>query len=714
MSFNSKKSKNNALVTNKPITKKHKNLADLFQHGVSLHQQGRISEARAVYQHVLTSHTQHVDALYLLGVAEFQFGNYQGAVNLYDKVISLRPNHMMAYNNLGIVLGISGQWQEALTVYDKAIQVNSSFAITFYNKGQALIEIRHFEAAIAAFDKALALQADFAEAFLNRAFANYSLKNYKYSLSDINQALKIQPQNVKALNIRGLILYGLHQINEALQDFESAVHLEPNLAEAWYNRGNILNDLKRFDDSLESFDKAFAIQPDTDFLLGTWIHSKMMVGDWTNFESNLQLLTDRIKQNKKSTASFAVLTLIDSLEVQRKAAEIWVREKFPFNPALGPIKNSTKKDKIRIGYFSPDFRNHPMAQWVAELFELHDKKKFEVFGFYFGPPTQDLTHQRIAASFTNYFDVSDKNDQEIALQARELGIDIAIDLAGFTEFSRTGIFAYRAAPIQVNYIGYPGTMGAEYIDYIIADAILIPERSQAHYSEKIIYLPNSYKPSDRKIPIADKVFNREELGLPRDGFVYCCFNNNFKITPHTFDSWMRILKATQNSVLWLMEVNSTAAGNLRKEAVQRGVNPERIVFAKRMNLSEHLARHRAADLFLDTLPYNAHTTASDALWAGLPVVTCMGESFASRVAASLLNAIELPELVTTSQEAYESLAIALSKDSERILKIKQKLARNRLTTPLFDTDLFTRHLEKAFTKIYAHYESNQSPAHTPH
>jgi len=711
MSRSADKLKNNTLITKKQITKNREDYANLFQHGLSIHQQGRITEARAIYHHIVASHPQHVDTLYLLGVAEFQLGNHQAAVNLYDKVIKIKPDHMMAYNNLGIVLGMGSRWQEALAVYEKAIQVNSEFAITYYNKGQALIEIRQYEAAISTFDKALALQPDFAEALLNRAFAHYSLKNYESALLDLNQAIRIQPQNAKALNSRGLNFYGLHRINEALQDFELAIHLQPNLAEAWYNRGNVLNDLKRFDDSLESFDKALAIQPEIDFLLGTWIHSKMMVGDWKGFETNLELLTYRIGQNKKSTASFAVLTLIDSLEAQRKAAEIWVREKFPSNPVLGPIKKSAKKDKIRIGYFSPDFRNHPMAQWVAELFELHNKNKFEVFGFYFGPPTADAMHKRIAGAFTTFLSVSDKSDQEIALLSRELGIDIAIDLAGFTEFSRTGIFAFRAAPLQVNYIGYPGTMGAEYIDYIIADATLVPEKSIEFYSEKIIYLPNSYKPSDRQIRIADRVFSREELGLPQQSFVYCCFNNNFKITPNTFDSWMRILKATQDSVLWLMEVNSTAAINLRKEAANRGVNPERIVFAKRMDLPEHLARHKAADLFLDTLPYNAHTTASDALWSGLPVLTCVGESFAARVAASLLNAIELSELVTNSQESYESLAISLAKDSARLLDLKEKLDKKRLTSPLFDTDLFIRNLEKAYTKIYTRYVDGQSPEH---
>jgi predicted O-linked N-acetylglucosamine transferase (SPINDLY family) len=319
-------------------------------------------------------------------------------------------------------------------------------------------------------------------------------------------------------------------------------------------------------------------------------------------------------------------------------------------------------------------------------------------------------HKRISSAFNQFIDVGFKSDQDIALMSRKIGIDIAVDLAGFTGLARTGIFSYRAAPIQVNYLGYPGTMAAKYIDYIIADQTLIPLESQKYYSEKILYLPNSYQVNDRRRIVAEKVFTREELGLPKEGFIFCCFNNNHKITPNTFNGWVRILKAVEGSVLWLLEDNPIAMLNLHKEAQIRGINSNRLIFAKRLNVAEHLARHRMADLFIDTLPYNAHTTASDALWAGLPVLTCMGESFASRVAASLLNAIELPELITRTQEQYEATAIELATTPEKLKSIKEKLERNKLTTALFDTPRFTKNIEAAYKQIYERYQADLSPS----
>ena len=318
---------------------------------------------------------------------------------------------------------------------------------------------------------------------------------------------------------------------------------------------------------------------------------------------------------------------------------------------------------------------------------------------------------RISQAFDHFINVANLSDLEVALLSRELGVDIAIDLKGVTQDSRLGIFSFRAAPIQVSYLGYPGTLGADYIDYLIADKTLIPSQSQQHYSEKIVYLPNSYQVNDRQRVIAPTQFTKKELGLPDDAFVFCCFNNNFKITPDVFDSWVRILKAVENSVLWLLQDNPTAAKNLQKEAERRGLDPVRLVFAKRMDLPEHLARHKAADLFLDTTPCNAHTTASDALWAGLPLLTCLGETFASRVAASLLNAIGLPELITETLADYEKLAIDLAKTPAKLKTLKEKLERNRLTTPLFDTELFTNHVEIAYTQMFERYQADLSPEH---
>jgi predicted O-linked N-acetylglucosamine transferase (SPINDLY family) len=437
----------------------------------------------------------------------------------------------------------------------------------------------------------------------------------------------------------------------------------------------------------------------------------MKLCDWSALDTQTSELLAKIEGGLQATPPFAVLAITSAPALQRKAAEIVVNERHPASPVLPPIPKRARQKKVRIGYYSADYHNHPTAYLMAGLFERHDRGKFELVAFSFGPDREDEMRRRVSAAFDQFIDVRDKADKDVALLSRNMAVDIAVDLKGFTQGHRAGIFSYGAAPIQVNYLGYPGTMGAKYIDYLIADRTLIPEDFRQHCSERIVYLPDSYQVNDRQRAIADRVFLRDELGLPQQGFVFCCFNNNFKITPATFDGWMRILKQVDGSVLWLLEDNPTASRHLRKEAEARGVSAGRLVFAGRMPLADHLARHRAADLFVDTLPCNAHTTASDALWAGLPVLTCMGEAFASRVAASLLNAIDLPELVTTSQEQYEALAVELATNPERIGQIKQKLERNRLTTPLFDTQLFTTRIEDAYTQMYERYQSDLPPHH---
>ena len=435
----------------------------------------------------------------------------------------------------------------------------------------------------------------------------------------------------------------------------------------------------------------------------------MKLCNWQEFHDNVNYLVQSVHGHQKVSSAFPILGLTDDLSVQRKSAEIWNIDKNPAMRSLGPIIKQPRHPKIRLGYYSADFHNHATAYLMAELFERHDKEKFELIAFSFGPETKDEMQIRVSQAFDHFINVASLSDIEVALLSRELGVDIAIDLKGVTQDARLGIFSFRAAPIQVSYLGYPGTLGADYIDYLIADKTLIPLQGQQYYSEKIVYLPNSYQVNDRHRVIAPTQFTKQELGLPEEAFVFCCFNNNFKITPDVFDSWVRILKAVDASVLWLFQDNPTAVMNLRKEATLRGLDPARLVFAKRMDLPEHLARHKAADLFLDTRPYNAHTTASDALWAGLPVLTCMGESFASRVAASLLNAIGLPELVTETQADYEALAIALATNPGKLQEIKEKLGRNRLTTPLFDTALFTKHIEVAYSMMYERYQDDLAP-----
>jgi predicted O-linked N-acetylglucosamine transferase (SPINDLY family) len=409
---------------------------------------------------------------------------------------------------------------------------------------------------------------------------------------------------------------------------------------------------------------------------------------------------------------FPLLALLESGLLHRKAAELYVREEGPPSHARPAIRARARHDRIRIGYFSADFRDHPVATLAAELFETHDRSRFETTAFSFGPDTQDTMRRRMERAFDRFIDVRGSSNEDIALLARSLEIDIAVDLMAFTAECRPQIFALRAAPVQVNFLGYPGTMGAPYMDYLVADRTLIPEGSRSHYSEKIIYLPHSYQVNDAKRPVADVSFTREDLGLPPAGFVFCSFNNSYKITPDTFDSWMRILRRVEGSVLWLLEDNASVANNLRREAVRRDVQAERLIFARRVPMPEHLARLRAGDLFIDTLPYNAHTTASEALWVGLPVVTCLGETFAGRVAASLLQAIGLPELIAANRDQFVELVVELATDVQRLAKVRQKLADNRLTTPLFDARLFAKHIEAAYTLIDERYHAGLPAEHT--
>ena len=531
------------------------------------------------------------------------------------------------------------------------------------------------------------------------------------ALASYDKAIALKPDHAATHSNRGNALMDLKRHAEALASYDRAIALKPDDAAAHSNRGNALMALNRPEEALTSYDKAIALKPDFEFLYGNLIHMKMKICDWSNLETQIAQLVHKIDRAEKVSQPFLLLAETNSPELQRKAAEIYALARYPLNIALPKIAKRQRRNKIRIGYFSAEFRNHAIAFLTAELFERHNRSQFEVTAFSFGIDTRDDMRRRLEAAFDKFLDVRNRSDRDVALLARNLEIDIAVDLGGFTLDGRMGIFSMRAAPVQVNYLGYAGTTGAEYIDYLIADPTLIPASNQKYFSEKIVYLPNSYQANDRKRRIADKTFTRAEVRLPEDAFVFCCFNNNFKIAPEVFDCWMRILKRVDNSVIWLMEGNTKATSNLRKEAEIRGVHPERLIFAKPMPPPDHLARHRLADLFLDTLPYNAHTTASDALWAGLPVLTRIGETFAGRVAASLLNAIGLTELITSTPQAYEALAIELATNPEKLAAIKRKLANNRLTTPLFDTQTFTRHIEAAYTMMYERYQANLPPDH---
>ena len=650
---------------------------------------------------------------FLDGCAFLEGEDFSQAEQKFKQSLDLMPDRASTLTNLSATQIKLKKYSEARLAAEKAIQIESSNSEAYLNLGLVEKEFNRLESAVHYFDTALNLRPDYAEAWANKGLALYELKCFVEAITHFDRALSLKPDYAEVWSNKGITLYELHRLDEALVSYDKAISINPNYADAYFNCGNALRELHRLDEAILHFAKALSLKPSSDWVSGQLLYTKMKICDWSNLAHAIDDLSKKVMANEKAVPPFALLAMNDHALLHKKSAEIFIQSEYPINSTLGPIPAYTKKEKIRVAYFSADFRNHAVAFLTAELFELHDRDKFEVFAFSLQKaPIRDEMNLRLRRGFDRYIDVENMSDPEIALLARELEVDIAIDLTGLTQYSRAGIFSYRAAPIQVNWLGYPGTIGADFIDYIIADKNIIPESHQQFYAEKVVYLPDTYMVDDSKRVASSRQFTREEYGLPEDTFVFCCFNNDYKFNPQVLDSWSRILLGMEQSILWISENNESFKTGIKIEFKKRGIDSTRIIFAQRVELmADHLARYALADLFLDTHPYNAHTTAVDSLKAGVPVLTLKGQSFASRVATSLLNAIRLPELITNTQEEYEALAIELAMNPIKLAEIKLRLVNNRLTTPLFDTPLFTKNLEVAYTKIYERYQNNLQPDH---
>jgi protein O-GlcNAc transferase len=678
--------------------------------GNTLNELKRFDEAIAHHDRALSLKPDYVEAWSNKGNALKEIKRFDEAIAHYDKALSLNPDYAEAWTNKGNTLNELKRFDEAIAHHDRALSLKPDYVEAWSNKGNALKELKRYDEAITHYDKALSLNSDYAEAWSNKGTTLQELKYFDEAIAHYDKALSLNPGYVEGWSNKGNTLYKLKRFDEAIAHYDVALSLNPDYVEGWSNKGNLLRELKRYDEAIAHIEQVLSLKPTFDWLLGDLLHLNMIVGAWTSFSDSLMNISKRIIENQKVIQPFCLITLSDDSYLHKKSSENYVKDKYLENLALGSIPKFSKNEKIRIGYFSADFRDHAVSILTAELFELHDKNRFEIIAFSFGADDKSPIRLRLSEAFNQFIDVGEMPDLEIAKLSRDLQIDIAVDLGGHTAGGRTGIFSYRAAPIQLSYIGYLGTMGASYYDYLLADKIIIPEDLQKFYSEKITYLP-SYQVNDRRRLISDRQFTRAELGLPEIGFVFCSFNNNYKILPSTFEGWIRILKAVDSSVLFLYVENKWAKTNLQDAFEAEGINSSRLVFASHMPKEENLARYRACDLFLDTFPYNAGTTASDALWAGVPVLTRMGQSFASRMATSLLNAIGLPELITNTQEEYEALAIELALNPQKLEEIKLKLANNRLTTPLFDTPLFAKNLEAAYLQMYERYQADLQPDH---
>ena len=678
--------------------------------GIVLKELGQLDIALKSYEKILAIRPDFAEAHFNLAVTLQNLGRLDAAVKSYEQALAIKPDYADAHYNLGLALQNLGQLDAAVKSYEQALAIKPDYAEAHNNLGVTLKDLGQLDAAVKNFEQALAIKPDYAEAHNNLGNAFKSLGQLGAAVKSYAESLDIEPDHADAHNNLGNTLRELGRLDAAVKSCQKALLIKPDFADAHYNLGITFRQLKQLDKALASYERAISLDPSIDFALGVLLNTKMHLSLWDDLTKNLNELTKKINNGEKIIIPFDFLALIDDPEVQRKNTEIYANEKYPQSDVLPKIERYPEHKKIRIGYFSADFGNHPVAHLTAELYEMHDRNQFEIHAFSFSLDTEDEMHLRIKAGVDHFHDVLTMPHQDVAMLARSVELDIAVDLGGYTQDCRTEIFAMSAAPIQISYIGYLGTMGANYYDYLVADQTIIPEKNQQYYSEKIAYLPN-YQVNDSKQSLPETVFTRKDLELPETGFVFCCFNNTFKFTPTTFDGWGRILEQVDGSVLIIYAANESAKANLTKEIVLRGIDSSRLIFGKHLPKAEYLARYRVADLFLDTLPYNAGTTASDALRMGLPVLTCMGDSFASRVAASLLHAINLPELITTTQEQYESLAIELATNPEKLKTIKDKLVNNLSTAPLYDTPLFTRHLESAYLTMYDRYQQGLEPDH---
>jgi predicted O-linked N-acetylglucosamine transferase (SPINDLY family) len=634
------------------------------------------------------------------------------ALDSYERAVRIQPNYPEALCGRGGAQQAMGRIDAALRSYEEALRFRPDYVEAHYNRGVALQDLGRFEQAAQSYGRALKLQPSFAEAHYNMGNVLHELKRFEEAVKSYDSALRIKDSFAEAHNNRGNSLLALGRLEEALQSYEQAIRVLPTLANAHNNRGNALSLLKRPDQALASYERVLRLEPDFPWVRGARLHAKLLLCNWDGVDAAIEDLVARIVRGKHATRPFTMLALSDDPALHRRVAEMSAHQAELAPHPLAALQKRPRSPRIIIGYYSADYQNHATANLMAELFELHDRRHFEIIGFSYGTPTHDPMRQRLLGAFDRFVEVRSNSDREIAQLSRELKVDIAVDLKGFTHDSRPGIFAHRAAPIQVNYLGYPGSLGGDYMDYIVADRTLIPQQHRPHYSERVIYLPNSYQANDRKRPTPAEHLSRADLGLPESGFIFCSFNSHYKITPPLFDSWMRILQQVKHSILWLLIDNSAVADTLRSEAARRGVSAERLVFAPQLPLARHLARYRIADLFLDTFPCGGHTTASDALWAGLPVLTRLGASFAARVASSLLNAIGLPELITSSAAHYEALAVELATNPARLAALRQNLELRRATAPLFDTPRFTRDLEQAYVTIQERYLAGLAPDDT--
>ncbi|HEY4078570.1 MAG TPA: tetratricopeptide repeat protein [Rhizomicrobium sp.] len=657
-------------------------LQALFRQALERQQRGDWDGAAAIYSQILTRQPASLPVLANLGFVFYQQGRFEEALNQYDNALALSPGSPDLLLYQAFSLRELERPLDALAAFDRAIARGQTEGWT--GRGVVLQKLRRFDEALESYHRALALEPRNAEALNNSGVIHCELGDPMTALAALDAALRLAPDSWQTHNNRGNALRDLGQPDAALESYDAALVRKPDYADAYYNRGDVLMSMRRYQDAAGAYADAAAAQPDLPCVQGALLNARMQLCDWQGYVKSCALLLDQVDRGLPATTPFPLLLVVSSPRQQRRAAELYIARRL-VTAAEPPPPHRNRR--IRVGFVSATFRHHPVMLLAIELFERIDRTRFESFAFSLAPGDDSVMRTRLESAFDHFIDAAALDDRGAAEAIRGHNIDIAIDLDGFTQDARLGVLAHRPALVQMSWLGYPGTIGAPFIDYILADAHVIPPGAEAGYREHVLRLPFSYQPNSARPEVAPAL--RAQAGLPESGFVFCCFNNPSKITPDVFAVWMRLLAATPASILWLRVDDATAQANLRAATRAAGIDAVRLIFAPQVSEADHFARLAASDLFLDTFPYNAHTTASDALWAGVPVVTRRGETFVSRVAASLLQAVDLSELITTSERDYEALALELAHTPDRLMVSRRKLTKTRATAPLFDMARFT-------------------------
>lgn len=688
--------------------------------------------------------SSEVLALFSLADKNFQAGHYEKAWKIYSDLVERMPNNVRAIEGVAYCAANLGNHEAAFALLKEANSGAGGSIQGLYYLGAYYLERGNYDEAIACFKQSLHIAGDYFEALhdLGAAYAGQgdiisAYEAYQSALAFNDQSIDIylnlgdlammlqrigeaERYYLKAAELDqesaypwagyGAALARQGRYQEALPVLDKALECDPELLDVYIHRGDIFNLLKRHELAVKSYQKAEAVFPETPFILGKILHQKMLVCDWSDYEKILGQVRLGIAKGQKVAEPFGFQAISDSEDELKICAKLF--SDFYFQPKT-PINSGhhNQGPKIKIGYVCGEFRNQATSMLMAGVYEAHNKCEFEIFAFDNGLSDGSTLRMRIESAFDQMIDIRGLSDYEAATLIAENEIDILVNLNGYFGASRQGIFASRPAPIQVNYLGFPGTLGSEYIDYLIADDVVIPPSSYQYYYEKIVSLPNCYQANDDKRKVSDKEFKRADFGLPVGVFVYCCFNNNYKITPEIFKLWMSILSNTSKTVLWLLRDSDLAAENLLSQAGLCGVSRDRIFFADRCDPQDHLARHRLADLFLDTFPYNAHTTASDAIWAGLPILTYVGKTFPGRVTSSLLMELGVTELIASSQEDYQKMAIHFANYPQDLLLIRNKIGNKKHNSYLFNTAHFTKTLEDAYKLMYSRNADKLLPEH---